>query len=155
MPAKYCPRPSCSAKTEYTIKPPLYCSACGQEYAKAFAVVAAPQSTETQPLRQAVRAAPPQPVMSSRNVALYRKPAALRGVPQTEGQSDDIVTSRDVALAREEGREIAASMSAADFGIVIRADQGQPLTLGALFKNPDQYQIGQRTADTSSDPIDE
>lgn len=151
MPAKYCSLSSCGGKTTYEIKAPLFCSHCGAEYAKAFA--AAPtQPIETQPVRQAARPAPP---ISSRNVANYRRPAPLRGVPAREGddQDDEPYDPYAVRAARERGREIGASISAADFGLTVRA-VSDVVTLGALFEDPSRHMIGQRTADLAAPTYD-
>lgn len=149
MPAKYCSRSECGGKTSYEVKAPLFCSHCGIEYTKAFAVVAIPtQPLETQSVKQGARPAAP---ISSRNVANYRKPASLRGAPHLDGHGtqddeDAPIDPWSARTAREQGREIGASISAADFGLTIRAIS-DTVTIGDLFNNPDRYQVGQRTAD--------
>ena len=129
MPAKYCPVSTCAAKNEYSIKPPKFCGTCGIEFAKAFMVVA--NNTKTAPITQTIEV---------KRVVKHR--------PPTEDNDQDSEESYDPNSVQEQAHEIIASMSPSDFGLILTPTKDGSVTLGSLFKNPEAYNVGQRTAES-------
>lgn len=122
MPDRYC---LCGAKTPYSVKPPAFCSACGQPFAKAFAqVVAAPKATAQTPYT---------PVAA--------QPSWRERLPDDD--LDSIAYNEDEVEAY--ARQLAASISASDFFSVTEAPSAGRKLSDVLDKTK-QVDIGVRDA---------
>ncbi len=122
MPDKYCTSSKCGAKTTYIAKPPRYCATCGWEYAKAF--VSDPIITNAQPIKKVL---------------------AKNRPPAQEGEEDMEPLDRDTIA--QNAQELAASVRA-DITITTTSPFG--VRLGDLFKNPDKFNVGNRTTNSIS-----
>ncbi len=118
MPAKYCTSSKCGKKTDYIAKPPKFCPDCGWEYAKAF--VSQPIVTNVQPI--------------NRVIAKSRPPSR---------DPDDDSGPIDLDAIALSAQELAASVRA-DITVTTTAPFG--VKLGDLLKNPDRFNVGNRTA---------
>jgi len=122
MQVKYCSKSGCGGKTEYTSKPPAFCSKCGFEFAKAFAQVSTPQ-------RVTVAAAPEVKKVIRR----HSKPIEMI--------DDEDVVDKDQMM--QQAQELAASIRG---DIIVRPQTTFGIKLGDLLKNPDQFSdVGVRT----------
>lgn len=121
---RYCA--SCSGKTEYTVKIPKCCSECGASFVSAFA------STYT------LVVSAPKPVAAR----VIKPPAFLSGPDEDEDEDGE-----DIRLHRVEryAHQVAASISASDFGLTLVKTEAKQITLGGLLKDPEQYEVGIRT----------
>jgi hypothetical protein len=116
MPVKYCAQTDCHGKTEYTVKVPKFCVECGVSFTAAF-----------------VTASKPHPIAT-------RVPRATEPI-EYEGDDDD-ANLRDV---QSHARQLAASISARDFGLTLVKTDATPVTLGGILKDPDKYEVGTRS----------
>jgi uncharacterized Zn finger protein (UPF0148 family) len=118
MAAKFC---TCGAKTEYTVKVPVFCSSCGQPYIKAFATT-----------KIVVQESPKPATTVQKTITRSRPP---------ENEDDDYI---DKGSVQEMARELIASLSKDDFfSIEVREDRG--VKLEDALDPKKQINIGQRS----------
>ncbi len=110
MGAKYCAKSGCGAKTEYSIKVPAFCSACGQPFATTFGA-AKPVSIST----------PVGPSVTPRYTSAT--PRHQRPLPDGQEESDRY----DKDEVHEMARELAASMASDVELVVVGGDKGVSL----------------------------
>lgn len=128
MGIKYCTSKGCGAKTEYSVKPPKFCSACGFEFAKAFAA-----------------ASLPDPIIRSPEPIRAPMPKRRRPPQDVDSQGDEDDRQPDEYEVRALANELVASVRG---DIVIRPQTTFGVRLGDLLQNPDRFAgIGQRTAE--------
>lgn len=141
MPFKYCPVSACASRTEYTAKVPRFCASCGAEFAAAFGSISIPLAAPVRSAPVATR------VLPSEKLNLPKRTLHARPAPEgVEDQEDSDGVRRTDIL--EEANQMAASINAADFGLIIKTDNSPTVKLGAFLKNPDGYNIGVRIAET-------
>lgn len=124
---KYCA--SCGGKTEYTVKLPLFCGACGQSFIKAF--------TQKKPLDEVI-------VPISKSVAPSISKAKTRTRPiKEDGEEDGENDSYNENEVQEMARELAASISADDF--IIQGEKSKGIKIEDMLNPNKKIDVGQRT----------
>lgn len=121
MASRYC---VCGGRTDFTVKTPTFCSACGQPFVKAFAptqVTAAPKATAQTPYT----------------------PVAARPAWREQPTDDLDSTAYDESEVAAYARELAASVSASDFFSVAEAPSAGRKLSDVLDKTK-QVDIGVR-----------
>ena len=119
MASKYC---FCGAKTEFVSKQPLYCSNCGQPFAKAFGAALSSSVTHSVPI-----------VSKTRTIPHSR--------PMNDNEESDNYDQDEV---QELANQIAASISAEDFGIVVSVPQPRGYKMSDVLDPKKQLDIGHR-----------
>lgn len=130
MPIKYCSK--CASKTEYTAKIPKFCANCGIDFSKAF-----------MPSEVTIGTSVPESITNKQVIKARPKiqRANIEGVEVEESDSFDRSNVDYMA------NELVASLSGSDFFSAKAKEKS--ITLGDLFKNPEKFDVGQRTAETS------
>lgn len=127
MPAKYCVKSGCGAKTDYTTKVPTFCSSCGQPFSAAF-----------------VGAAPSVRVTSSIPITTVNAPVRTSRRPPSEDGQDDESEQYDKDEMYNRAQELAASLSTSDFFSVREVDDHRFSVADLLLDTKKQINIGVR-----------
>jgi hypothetical protein len=128
---KYCA--SCGGKTEYTIKLPLFCGACGQSFIKAF--------TQNKVSKEVV-------LPTSKSMASSIPKTKTRTRPIREDSEDGESSENDSyneSEVQEMARELAASISADDF--IIQGDRSKGIKIEDMLNPNKKIDVGQRTSE--------
>jgi hypothetical protein len=125
MAAKYCG--SCSSKTEYAAKIPLYCSSCGQPFSAAFAKVIPKTISNTS--------------ISTTSQTIKRPVKQNLSEEDIENNESDQYDEEEVL---NRAQEIAASLSVSDFFSTKQSDE-RKFSLSDLLDPNKQISVGQRS----------